>query len=69
MAWCGVRRTGDLLWLCLRAPSFQGVSGLRVRVALLFERYADQINIVQASYAGRRAALLFTCGDAAKALP
>jgi len=69
IAWCGLRRTGDLLWLCLRAPAFQGVTGLRVRVTLLFERYADQINIVQASYAGRRAALLFTRGDAAKALP
>ena len=69
IAWCGLRRTGDLLWLCLRAPAFQGVTGLRVRVTLLFERYADQINIVQANYAGRRAALLFTRGDAAKALP
>jgi hypothetical protein len=69
IAWCGLRRTGDLLWLCLQAPAAQGLSGLRVRVALLFERYADQINIVQASYAGRRAALLFTSGDAAKALP
>lgn len=69
VAWCGLRRTGDLLWLCLRAPVAQGLSGLRVRVALLFERYADQINIVQASYAGRRAALLFTSGDAPKPLP
>jgi len=69
IAWCGLRRTGDLLWLCLQAPAAQGLSGLRVRVALLFERYADQINIVQASYTGRRAALLFTSGDAAKALP
>lgn len=69
IAWCGLRRTGDLLWLCLRAPVAQGLSGLRVRVALLFDRYADQINIVQASYAGRRAALLFTSGDAAKPLP
>ena len=70
IAWCGLRRTGDLLWLCLRAGgASQGLSGIRVRVALLFERYADQINIVQASYAGRRTALLFTSGDAAKALP
>ena len=69
IVWCGLRRTGDLLWLCLRAPAAQGLSGLRVRVALLFDRYADQINIVQASYAGRRAALLFTTGDAPKPLP
>ena len=69
IAWCGLRRTGDLLWLCVRAPAPEGLSGLRVRVALLFERYADQINIVQASYAGRRTALLFTSGDATKPLP
>jgi hypothetical protein len=68
-AWCGIRRTGDLLWLCLRAPAAQGLSGLRVRVALLFDRYADQINIVQATYGGRRVALLFTSGDEAKPLP
>lgn len=69
IAWCGLRRTGDLLWLCLRAPASHGLSGLRVQVALLFDQYADQINIVQASYTGRRAALLFTSGDAPKALP
>jgi len=66
--WCGIRRTGDLLWLCLRAAA-HGLSGLRVRVALLFDRYADQINIVQATYGGRRTALLFTSGDAPKSLP
>jgi hypothetical protein len=69
IAWCGLRRTGDLLWLCLRAPASGGLSGLRVRVTLLFDRYADQINIVRASYGGRRAALLFTSGDAPKPLP
>ena len=69
VVWCGMKRTGDLLWLCLRAPAPRGLSGLRVRVALLFERYEDQINIVQASYEGRRTALLFTHGDPPKPLP
>ncbi len=69
VVWCGVKRTDDLLWLCLRAPAPQGLSGLRVRVALLFDRYEDQINIVQAVYEGRRVALLFTRGDALKPLP
>jgi len=74
-AWCGLKRTGDVLWLCLRARAplgargLRGLRGLRLRVALLFDRYADQINIVQASYDGRRAALLFTRGDALKPLP
>jgi len=69
VVWCGMRRTGDLLWLCLRAPAPQGLSGLRVRVALLFDRYEDQINIVQATYQGRRVAQLFIRGDGPKPLP
>src|SRR3989441_7151240 len=69
VVWCGMKRTGDLLWLCLRAPAPSGLSGLRVWVALLFDRYEDQINIVQAIYEGRRAAFLFTSGDPPKAIP
>ena len=68
VVWCGMKRTGDLLWLCLRAAAPRGLSGLRVRVALLFDRYEDQINIVQAILEGRRVALLFTRGDASKPL-
>lgn len=69
VAWCGVRRDGDLLWLCLRAPAPRGLAGVQVRARLLFELYRDQINIVQASYDGRRASLLFSRGDSAKVLP
>ena len=68
VVWCGMKRTGDLLWLCLRAPAPRGLSGLRVRVAVLFDRYDDQINIVQAIFEGRRVVLLFTRGDASKPL-
>jgi len=69
VAWCGLRRTDDLLWLCLRAAAPDGTTGLRIRAGLLFDLYDDQINIVQVSKSGRRAVLLFTRGDAPKALP
>ena len=69
LAWCGVRRTGDVLWLCLRAPAPSGLAGLRVRAGLLFELYGDQINIVQAEYGGRHVSLLFSRGDPLKPLP
>jgi len=69
LGWCGLRRTDDLLWLCLRAAVPRGLSGVRVEARLLFERYRDQVNIVQASYGGQRASLLFVRGDAAKPLP
>lgn len=67
---CGSRRVGELLWICLRAPVPDGldVTALRVRARLLCERFADQINLVQTEYAGRRRSLLFTRGDAAKPL-
>lgn len=69
LAWCGARRTGDLLWLCLHAPAPRGLAGLRVDARLLFDRFEDQINIVQASYGGRQVSLLFVRGDHPKPLP
>jgi len=69
LAWCGLRRTGDVVWLCLRAAAPDGARGLQLHVGLLFERYADQINIVQATDGGRRSTLLFTRGDQPRSLP
>ena len=39
-----------------------------MRHALLTEVFGDQVNVVQASYDGRRETLLFTPGDGAKPL-
>jgi hypothetical protein len=61
--WCGARRAGVQLFVCLRPPA-----GARVRSAILSETFADQVNIVQASLGGRRQTLLFTRGDGLKAL-
>jgi hypothetical protein len=68
LSWCGLRRVEDAFLFCLRASAPEGLKGLRVRVAILFERYDDQINIVQASNGGRRTALLFLPGDQPKPL-
>jgi hypothetical protein len=64
-----VRRTGDLVWITLSAPVARG-SAVRLTNSVLFERYDDQVNIVQASIDGRRQTLLFTKrdGGTAKAL-
>ena len=66
---CGEKRVGDLLYVCLagRASSNASVSAVLSRV--LTEKFADQVNIVQATYSGRRASLLFTPGDREKRLP
>jgi len=68
LASCGDKRVGDLMWVCLRAPAPGGPVGLRVAHKVLFDLYADQINIVQAAYGGRRISLLFTRGDGSKRL-
>ena len=68
LAWCGLRHVGDAFLFCLRASAAQGPKGLRVHVSILFDRYSDQINIVQASVGGRRTALLFLSGDQPKPL-
>lgn len=66
---CGVRATGVLLWHCVTAPAPRGISGMRVRNTLQFAVYDDQVNVVQARYAGRATSLLFVPGDAPKRLP
>lgn len=69
LSWCGVRRTDDLLWLCVRGAVTAGPRGVRVQVRVLFERFPDQINIVQAQVEGRRESMLFAPGDAPRELP
>ena len=68
LRWCGVRRSGEVLLLCLRATGVPALAGGRVRSALLNESFADQVNLVQATDGGRRQMLLFTSRDGVKAL-
>ena len=66
---CGSRRSGDLLWFCLRAQMPGGLSGARVLNAMQFSVYDDQVNVVQVEYGRRKTSLLFVPGDRPKRLP
>ena len=68
LASCGGKRVGDLMWICFHSSAPAGLSGFRVASRILFDLYADQINIVQATYGGRKTSLLFTRGDGFKRL-
>ena len=65
---CGVRRTSDLVWVCVEARSPAGLAPLSVRNATMCDLFDDQVNVVQASVGGTRRSLLFTKGDRAKPL-
>lgn len=65
---CGVRRTADLLWLCVEAGLPRDGAPLRVRNAMLCELYEDQVNVVQGNVGGSRRSLLFVRGDRMKEL-
>ncbi len=69
LASCGGKRVGDLMWLCFHSSAPSGPAGFQIADRILFDLYSDQINIVQAAYAGQRANLLFTRGDGFKRLP
>ena len=62
LATTNVRRSGDLVWITLAAPVARGAA-VRLTNNVLFERYDDQVNIVQAAIDGRRQTLLFTKRD------
>lgn len=68
LQWCGEKKTGDVLWICLRGSAPAGLRGGSVTNTLMFDLFEDQINIVQATYDGRKQSLLFTRGDGAKRL-
>jgi len=65
---CGVRRTADLVWLCLEADAGRSGGPLRVGNAMLCELYEDQVNVVQGTVGGSRRSLLFVRGDGLKEL-
>ncbi|MBV9773205.1 MAG: hypothetical protein JO040_04610 [Gemmatimonadetes bacterium] len=69
LRWCGMRRGGDLFWICLRAPAPSGTQGVQVWNRMMFELFEDQINIVQVNTAGRRRSMIFTRGDGPRPLP
>jgi hypothetical protein len=63
LAWSGVQRTGDLMWLTVRAPTVHSLKGVRVSYSTLFDAFRDQVNILQAYDSGHRHTVLFTASD------
>ena len=64
---CGEKRTGDLMWICLRGRADTKPATVFSRV--LFEKFDDQVNVVQTIYDSRKSNLLFASGDREKRLP
>jgi len=62
---CTIERTGDVTWIRLEAPTADP-TGVRLLNAFLFERFDDQVNVVQATLRGRMRTMLFTRGDEPK---
>jgi len=64
---CAAQRDAEITWIRLEVPVPEP-TGLTVLSAFLFELFPDQINIVQATLAGRARTILFTRGDGPKPL-
>src|SRR5262249_25277506 len=62
---CGVRRAGDVIWVCLESDG-SNVNHLRARDSLLTEAFADQVNIVQVGNGSARRSMVFLKGDGDK---
>jgi uncharacterized protein DUF6702 len=68
LRWDGLTRHDDAVVIRLEGTLSGGLVGARVANLLLTERFHDQVNVVRASWPGRSATLLFTQGDAGKAV-
>lgn len=69
LIWDGAERSGDVVLLRLRGRVPGGLAGARVTSLMLCERFADQVNVVRATYEGRAETMLFTRGEQSKTLP
>ena len=64
---CGIRTSADVVWLCVEADAPSDLQGIRVRNALLWNLFDDQVNIVRATRGASVRSILFVKGDRAKA--
>jgi hypothetical protein len=69
LTWDAGRPSGDVLILHGQGRVPGGLAGARVVNRALTERFADQVNVVRATYDGRSATLIFVPGDGLKPLP
>ena len=63
---CGVTRSADVLWICVESAAPPGLASVMFRNTILCDQFEDQVNVVQATYAGSRHSLMFTRGDRMK---
>lgn len=68
LRWIGLERSGDVVLIRLAATIPNGLSGVKVNSTVLCERFADQVNVVRASWESHTTTLLFTRGDGMKSL-
>jgi len=69
LQWIGMELKGYTVWIYLQAKAPEGLSKASLRNKLLFDLFADQVNIVNVLNDGKRASLVFKRGDAAKEIP
>ena len=65
----GVATEGDRLRITLAGTVPAQLTGGRIALTLLQDRFADQVNVVDARIQGRRAQLVFLRGDGSQLLP
>jgi hypothetical protein len=69
LRWLGAERTGGMVILQLESDVPRGdYRGVRVLHAMLWERFSDEVNLVQVRHDRRVETLLFTRGDPPKAV-
>lgn len=60
LKWCGSRRVGDLMFICLSGRMPGGLRGIRIRYSILSDLFPDQVNLLQISTDSGKQTLLFT---------
>jgi len=68
LQWIGMELKGYTVWIYLQAKAPEGLANTSLRNKILFDLFADQVNIVNVISNGKRSSVVFKRGDAAKVI-
>jgi hypothetical protein len=66
LEWVGMEVKTDSAWLFVQATVPDGLDGVRLRNAIFFELFGDQVNTVNVKRGGAKSTLVFKSGDPAR---
>lgn len=68
LRWCGSKKVGDQLVICLSGKMAGGLRGSTIRYSILSDLFSDEVNLLQIQIDSRKQSLLFTPAETTRVI-